>query len=125
MIPEARARQQADRLLEQVGWPVCDFRAADLQAASGIATREIQILDGCGTAETRRYGEGEAPLGDHSSREAEGRADGLRRQLRRGIACEWCSRSLDELVKYAPGERGHGVRLSEQLFTVSVKTAPA
>ena len=38
--PEALARKDIDRLLIQADWQVCDYRQADIHAATGVAIRE-------------------------------------------------------------------------------------
>lgn len=38
--PERQARQTIDQLLTAAGWAVQDFKAANLQAARGVALRE-------------------------------------------------------------------------------------
>lgn len=48
--PEQQAREAIDRLLDGAGWSVQDFKAADLQAASGVALREFEANPGHGTA---------------------------------------------------------------------------
>lgn len=41
MKPEAAARQQIDAALAAAGWAVQDRAAANLQAARGVAIREL------------------------------------------------------------------------------------
>ena len=41
MTPEAQARQQIDRKLEQAGWIVQDMKQVDLAAGPGVAVREF------------------------------------------------------------------------------------
>jgi type I site-specific restriction endonuclease len=36
--PEQQAREAIDRLLQVAGWAVQDFKAADIDAARGVAT---------------------------------------------------------------------------------------
>jgi hypothetical protein len=48
--PEQQARQEIDRMLVAAGWAVQDFKAANLQAARGVALREFELNPGCGTA---------------------------------------------------------------------------
>ena len=43
MTPEAKARQQIDKLLEKAGWAVQDFKHVNIHAAKGIAIREYQL----------------------------------------------------------------------------------
>jgi hypothetical protein len=43
---EQRARANIDKLLQQAGWSVQDFKAANLHAAPGHATTD-RLLDGC------------------------------------------------------------------------------
>ncbi|MFN0107372.1 MAG: DEAD/DEAH box helicase family protein, partial [Blastocatellia bacterium] len=40
MTPEAKARQQIDKKLEQAGWQAQDFKQLNLGAAAGVAVRE-------------------------------------------------------------------------------------
>jgi type I restriction enzyme, R subunit len=40
MTPEAEARQQIDRKLEQAGWIIQDLKQLDLSAGTGMAVRE-------------------------------------------------------------------------------------
>lgn len=52
---EARAREDIDRLLAQAGWHVCDYKAADIHAAMGVAIREFEPHEdasssGCATS---------------------------------------------------------------------------
>lgn len=49
--PEAKARAEIDRLLTAAGWHVCDFRAANLHAARGVAIRESALKSGHGAAD--------------------------------------------------------------------------
>lgn len=53
--PEQQARQEIDRLLVAAGWAVQDFRAANLQAARGVALREFELNPGYGTADYLLY----------------------------------------------------------------------
>jgi type I restriction enzyme R subunit len=57
--PEAEARQQIDRLLEQAGWQVQDAGAAHIHAACGVAIREFS-LPGFGFADYLLYIDGRA-----------------------------------------------------------------
>ncbi|MBK6864783.1 MAG: DEAD/DEAH box helicase family protein [Ideonella sp.] len=58
--PEQLARREIDRLLAAAGWAVQDFKAADLQAARGVALREFELNPGHGTADYLLYVEGKA-----------------------------------------------------------------
>ena len=58
--PEAAARHDIDRLLERAGWHVCDFKSADIHAASGVAIREFELAAGHGTADYLLYVDGKA-----------------------------------------------------------------
>jgi type I restriction enzyme R subunit len=58
--PEALAREDIDRLLAQAGWHVCDFRAANIRAALGVAIREFELQAGHGTADYLLYIDGKA-----------------------------------------------------------------
>lgn len=40
LTPEQHARHTIDQLLTAAGWAVQDFKAANLQAARGVALRE-------------------------------------------------------------------------------------
>ena len=53
--PEQKAREEIDRLLGAAGWVVQDFRAANLQAARGVALREFQLKEGYGEADYLLY----------------------------------------------------------------------
>lgn len=46
MEPEARARQNIDRLLEAAGWEVQDYKDLNLGAALGVAVREVPLKSG-------------------------------------------------------------------------------
>jgi len=58
--PEAEARQQIDRLLEQAGWLVQDARAAHIHAGRGVAIREFSLATGYGFADYLLYIDGKA-----------------------------------------------------------------
>lgn len=58
MSPEARARQRIDELLGAAGWHVCDFKAADMHVARGVAVREFELAAGHGTADYLLYADG-------------------------------------------------------------------
>jgi type I restriction enzyme R subunit len=60
MTPEQEARAEIDRLLTAAGWHVCDYRAAILHAARGVAIREFELLPGHGTADYLLYLDGKA-----------------------------------------------------------------
>lgn len=60
MTPEARARAEIDRLLAAAGWHVCDYKAADIHAARGVALREFELTAGHGTADYLLYLDGKA-----------------------------------------------------------------
>jgi type I site-specific restriction endonuclease len=57
---EAQARQHIDALLAAAGWAVQDFKAANLQAARGVALREFELNSGYGTADYLLYVDGKA-----------------------------------------------------------------
>jgi len=57
---EARARAEIDRLLTAAGWHVCDYKAADIHAARGVALREFELTVGHGTADYLLYLDGKA-----------------------------------------------------------------
>jgi type I restriction enzyme, R subunit len=46
MTPEQKAGQQIDRLLQQCGWAVQDYRDMDLSAGRGVAVREFPLKTG-------------------------------------------------------------------------------
>lgn len=58
--PEQQARAGIDRLLAAAGWAVQDVKAADLQAARGVALREFELNPGHGTADYLLYVDGRA-----------------------------------------------------------------
>lgn len=60
LIPEARAREEIDRLLTAAGWHVCDFNAANIHAARGVAIRKCPPNPGHGEADYLRYLDGKA-----------------------------------------------------------------
>src|SRR5690606_25002121 len=53
-------RQEIDRLLAQAGWHVCDYKAVDLHAATGVAIREFPLVEGHGDADYLLYVNGKA-----------------------------------------------------------------
>jgi type I restriction enzyme R subunit len=53
--PEQQARAEIDRLLAAAGWSVQDFKAANIQAARGVALREFPLKDGYGAADYLLY----------------------------------------------------------------------
>jgi type I restriction enzyme R subunit len=58
--PEQRAREAIDRLLAATGWAVQDVKAADLNAARGVALRAFELNPGHGTADYLLYVGGKA-----------------------------------------------------------------
>jgi len=60
MTPEQEARADIDRLLTAAGWHVCDYKAADIHAARGVAIREFELVAGHGTADYLLYVDGKA-----------------------------------------------------------------
>lgn len=54
------ARKTIDRLLAAAGWPVEDFKAADIHAASGVALREFGLNDSFGFVDYLLYIDGRA-----------------------------------------------------------------
>ncbi|MBV6416870.1 MAG: hypothetical protein CMLOHMNK_01488 [Steroidobacteraceae bacterium] len=60
LTPEAQARQHIDRLLTQAGWHVCDYKAVDLHATTGVAIREFPLTGGHGDADYLLYINGKA-----------------------------------------------------------------
>lgn len=53
--PEQQARAEIDRLLGAEGWAVQDFKAANIDAAPGVALREFPLQDGHGSADYILY----------------------------------------------------------------------
>jgi type I restriction enzyme R subunit len=47
---EQRARATIDKLLEQAGWSIQDFKSGNLHAARGVALRKFERALGHGTA---------------------------------------------------------------------------
>ena len=43
MTPEQEARKEIDKLLALAGWHVCDYKAANIHAARGLAIRKILL----------------------------------------------------------------------------------
>jgi type I restriction enzyme R subunit len=60
MTPEQEARADIDRLLTEAGWHVCDYKAAAIHAARGVAIREFELVAGHGTADYLLYVDGKA-----------------------------------------------------------------
>lgn len=60
MTPEQEARADIDCLLTAAGWHVCDYKAADIHAARGVAIREFELVAGHGTADYLLYVDGKA-----------------------------------------------------------------
>ena len=58
--PEEIARHQIDHLLTQAGWHVCDAKAANIHAATGVAIREFPLEQGYGFADYLLYLNGKA-----------------------------------------------------------------
>lgn len=58
--PEQQARTEIDRLPAAAGWAVQDVKAADLQAAHGVALREFESNLGYGSADHLLYVGGKA-----------------------------------------------------------------
>jgi type I restriction enzyme R subunit len=58
-LPEQRARENIDKLLEAAGWHVCDADAANIHASRGVAIREFP-LPGHGFADYLLYVDGKA-----------------------------------------------------------------
>jgi type I restriction enzyme R subunit len=44
VTPEQQARKEIDGLLAQAGWHICDYKAANIHAARGVAIREFNIF---------------------------------------------------------------------------------
>lgn len=60
MTPEQQARKEIDGLLAQAGWHVCDYKAANIHAARGVAIREFPLVPGHGDADYLLYIDGKA-----------------------------------------------------------------
>ena len=60
VLPEAKARINIDRLLEQAGWVVQDVPALNVHAARGVAGREFPLRSGHGFADYLLYVDGKA-----------------------------------------------------------------
>ena len=60
MSPEAKARENIDRLLQAAGWHVCDANAAYIHADRGVAIREFPLKAGHGFADYLLYVDGKA-----------------------------------------------------------------
>ena len=58
--PEARARDEIDRLLRAAGWSVQDVSRVDLHAGRGVAMREFPLDTGFGFADYLLYVDGKA-----------------------------------------------------------------
>ena len=58
--PEAKARINIDRLLEQAGWVVQDVAALNVHTARGVAVREFPLRSGHGLADYLLYVDGKA-----------------------------------------------------------------
>src|SRR5262245_60094473 len=82
MTPEAKARAEIDRLLRAAGWHVCDYKAANIHAARGVAIREFQLASGHGNADYLLYVDGKA-AGVVEAKKAGATLSGVERQSRR------------------------------------------
>ena len=58
--PEARAREEIDRVLEACGWAVQDANRVNLFASEGVAVREFPMKPGYGEADYLLYARGMA-----------------------------------------------------------------
>ncbi|MDI6727788.1 MAG: type I restriction-modification enzyme R subunit C-terminal domain-containing protein [Thermodesulfovibrionales bacterium] len=58
--PEDKAREQIDRMLEQAGWHVCDYKNANIRAGTGVVIRNFPLKPCHGTADYLFYIEGRA-----------------------------------------------------------------
>ena len=58
--PEAKARINIDRLLEQAGWAVQDLATLNVHASRGVAVREFPLRSGHGFADYLLYVDGKA-----------------------------------------------------------------
>ena len=60
MTPEDKAREQIDRMLDQAGWQVQDFRSASIHTGRGVAIRYFPLKPGHGEADYLLYVDGQA-----------------------------------------------------------------
>jgi hypothetical protein len=88
VTPEARARAEIDRLLMAAGAQGCDFRAANLHAAYGVAIREFELKSGHGTADYLLY--------------IDGKAAGVIEAKKHGVALIGVERQCDKYAKGLP-----------------------
>ena len=58
--PEDKAREDIDRMLEQAGWHVCDYKDANLYAHRGVVIRNFSLKQGYGFADYLFYVDGKA-----------------------------------------------------------------
>ncbi len=58
--PEDKAREVIDGMLEKAGWPVCDFKDANLHATRGVVLRNYPLSKGHGFADYLFYIDGKA-----------------------------------------------------------------
>jgi len=58
--PEAKAREEIDRLLTAAGWHVCGVKDANIHAARGVAIREFPLAPDHGYADYLLYVDGKA-----------------------------------------------------------------
>ena len=60
MTPEAQARANIDKLLEQAGWAVQELAGLNVHATAGVAARESPLQPGHGTSDYLLYVDGRA-----------------------------------------------------------------
>jgi type I restriction enzyme R subunit len=58
--PEDKAREVIDSMLVRAGWHVCDFKDANIHAASGVVIRNYPLNKGHGFADYLFYIDGKA-----------------------------------------------------------------
>ena len=51
MSPEDKAREHIDRMLDQAGWQVQDYRNANIHTGRGVAIRYFPLKPGHGEAD--------------------------------------------------------------------------
>ena len=58
--PEDEAREVIDKMLEQSGWHVCDYKDANIHAHQGVVLRYFPLKQGHGEADYLFYVDGKA-----------------------------------------------------------------
>jgi len=59
-IPDDKAREQIDRMLEQAGWHVCDLNDTNINVYKGLVIRNFPLKSGYGFADYIFYVDGKA-----------------------------------------------------------------